>query len=111
MPICANDAADTASSKSANSSERMEETIRIVIPFLLDHPYAFPVLLHDCGLRGLKGTISGRHALLEDYVSLANSSDRNSLISEMSRSEQKRSLPASLTWDDLPKRRFFLSEE
>jgi hypothetical protein len=74
----------------------MEETIRIVIPFLLDHPYAFPVLLHDCGLRGLKGTISGRHALLEDYVSLANSSDRNFLISEMSRSEQKRSLPASL---------------
>jgi hypothetical protein len=36
MPICANDAADIASNKSANSSERIEETIRILIPFADD---------------------------------------------------------------------------
>jgi hypothetical protein len=109
MPICANDAADIASSKSANSSERMEETIRIVIPFLLDRPYAFPVLLHDCGLRGLKGTISGRHALLEDYVSLAI------VLTETLSFRRCRGLSKNAhfqqvsPWDDLPQRRFLLS--
>ena len=33
--------------------------------FLLDQSFACPVLLHGCGLRGLKGTISGRNVLLK----------------------------------------------
>src|SRR6202140_585725 len=37
--------------------------------------------------------------ITEDSVSLANSSDRNSLISEMSRSEQKSSLPAASAFE------------
>src|ERR1700730_29439 len=40
--------------------------------------------------------------ITEDSVSLANGSDRNSLISEMSRSEQKSSLPAAPLWGQPP---------
>src|SRR5260370_1526557 len=96
MPICANDAADIASSKSANSSERMEQTIRIVITFcsiILRFPGVAPRLRVG---RIERHDFRATHTT-EDYVSLANSSDRNSLISEMSRSEQKRSLPVSLS--------------
>jgi hypothetical protein len=63
--------------------------------FLADQSFAYPESLCGCGLRGLKGTISGRN-VLADSVSPANGSDRNLLISEMSRSEQKSSLSCSV---------------
>src|SRR5580700_5428959 len=62
MPICANDAADMASITSANNSERMEGMIRIVLP-LARSSLACPVMLSCSGLRGWRGTISGRNVL------------------------------------------------
>src|ERR1019366_2702025 len=62
MPICANAAADMTSTTSANNVERMGEILCIVIP-LARSSFACPVSLCGCGLRGLKGTISGRHVL------------------------------------------------
>src|ERR1700693_969252 len=109
MPICANDADDIASSKSANSSERMEETIRIVIPFCSIILDAFPALLDGCGVRGLKGTISGRHALLQTTF-------RSQIVLTETLSFRRcRGLSKNAhfqqvsPWDDLPQRRFLLS--
>jgi hypothetical protein len=51
--------------------------------------FAFPVSLCCCGLRGLNGTIFGRN-VLEDFVSLANSSQKFS-HSGMSQSVQESS--------------------
>src|ERR1700704_3878081 len=69
MPICANDATDMASTTSANSSERMEEKIRIVVP-LCSINFGRSILHLSsrsaaAGLRGSKGTISGRNVLLK----------------------------------------------
>jgi len=69
---CANAAADTASITSANNSERMGGMIRIVLPFAWSS-LACPVMLCCYGLRGWRGTISGRNAM-HTFVSLANSS-------------------------------------
>ena len=76
------------SSTSANSGERMEELIPIVLP-LARLSFACPVSLCCCGLCGLKGTSSGR-----DSVSPANGSERNFLISEMSKSVHKSTVRA-----------------
>jgi hypothetical protein len=83
MPICANAAAETASIASANNSERMEEMKRIVLPFAWSS-LACPVMLCCCGLRGWRGTISGRD-VLHTFVSLAKQFCDDLLISELLR--------------------------
>jgi hypothetical protein len=57
--ICANDAAEMASTPSASNSERMEKIMRIVLPSARSS-FAYPILLSRCGLRRLKGAIFGR---------------------------------------------------
>src|SRR6266852_3398595 len=61
MPICANDAADMDSRTRVNNIVRMKR-ICLVSP-LARSSFACPVSLCGCGLRGLKGTISGRNVL------------------------------------------------
>src|SRR5712692_5733226 len=87
MPTCANDAAETTTITSANNSQRMEGTIRILFP-LAQSSFAYTVLLCCCGLRGLRGTIFGQN-VLKTFVSLANGSGSNFLILETSKSGQK----------------------
>src|SRR5712692_11740688 len=92
MSICAKDAADMDSMTTLNSIVRMKR-ICIVSPLARSY-VACPVSLCGCGLRGLKGTISGRNVLKAHLA--PNGSDGNFLISEMSKSVQKSSLRASV---------------
>src|ERR1700681_3294000 len=62
---------------------------------LAGQPFACPESLCGCGLRGLKGTTPTKRTT-EDSVSSQMVLTQDLLISEMSRSEQKSSLPASV---------------
>jgi hypothetical protein len=61
----------------------MEEMKRIVLPFAWSS-LACPVMLCCCGLRGWRGTISGRD-VRHTFVSLAKQFCDDLLISELSR--------------------------
>src|SRR5208337_4944688 len=104
MPICANAAADMASTTSANNIERMREILCILLP-LARLSFGCPSCSAAAGCADWKARFPGE----TDSVWLENGSDGNFLISKMSKSEQESSLPACIPlplgwWNRLPPR-------
>src|ERR1039457_555764 len=88
-PICANDAADIDSTTSANNSVRMKRICIVISPALVPRWLGDDPMTRVAWIEGL---IFGRNAL-HDCISLASSSDRDFLISAVSKSEQKSTPP------------------